>query len=148
MRARSVRCPRGETNLTRRYAVFRNEQWEVTDFGLVSRRPGAPYRYQIDAEQLLQFERRLYGWPLYVIQKPWVKPDQFLEAFKAAINAHEGRYPGKVNLALLQTSFDVALDIAEHRRLTGQAKDTAFSTGSCSPANPSGKVADLFVSAR
>ena len=101
--------------LARRYAIFQNDQWRVTKFGLVSRSPGAPCRYQIDAEHLLQVESRLYGWPLYVVQKPWVRPDQFLEAFKVAIDAHEGRYPGQVDLALLQASFDEAMHLAEHQ---------------------------------
>jgi hypothetical protein len=113
----------GEGTLARRYAIFQNGQWQVTNFGLVSYRPGAPYRYQIDAERLLQVERQLYGWPLYVVQKPWVKPDQFFEAFKVAIDAHEGRYPGKVDLALLQASFDEARRLAEHQRPAGHTTD-------------------------
>jgi hypothetical protein len=96
-------------------AIFRNDQWQVTKFGLVSRRPTAPCRYQIDAERLLQTESQLYEWPVYVVQKPWVEPDQFFEAFKVAIDAHEGRYPGKVNLARLEASFEAALNLVEHR---------------------------------
>jgi len=111
--------------LTRRNALFQNDQWQVTKFGLASRRPGAPYRYQIDAERLLQIERQLYWWPLYLLQKPWVKPDQFLEAFKVAIDAHEGRYPGKVDLALLRASFDEAMHLTKRQRAAGQTTDRA-----------------------
>lgn len=102
--------------MARRYAIFRNGQWEVTNFGLVSRRLRAPCRYQIDAEHLLQMEGELYGWPLHVIQKLWVNPDQFFEAFKVAIDTHEGHYPGKVDLGRLNASFDVALRVARHKR--------------------------------
>ena len=105
--------------MARRKAIFRNDQWQVTNFGLVSRWPAAPCRYQIDAERLLELEKQLYGWPLYVVQKPWVKPDQFLEAFKVAIDAHEGRYPGKVDRALLQASLDEAMRLADHQQPAG-----------------------------
>lgn len=104
-----------------RTPIFRNDQWQVTKFGLVSRRSGAPCRYQIDAERLLQTERQLYEWPVYVVQKPWVEPRQFLEAFKVAIDAHEGRYPGKVDLARLEASFDEALHLVEHQSVRSQS---------------------------
>ena len=39
----------------------------------------------------------------------WVNPDLFFEGFKAAIDAHEGQYSGKVDLALLEASFDAAM---------------------------------------
>jgi len=102
--------------LARRHAIFRNGQWEVTNFGLVSLRLKAPCRYQIDAEHLLQMEGELYGWPLHVIQKSWVNPDLFFEAFKIAIDTHEGRYPGKVDLGLLSASFDEARRVARRKR--------------------------------
>ena len=126
--------------MARRHTIFRNGQWEVTHFGLASLRPKAPYRYQIDAEHLLQFEGELYGWPLHVIQKPWVNPDQFFEAFKVAIDAHEGRYAGKIDLALLNASFDVAVRMARHKRPTGHTvfsadrfsgKQQSHSLGAC-----------------
>jgi hypothetical protein len=62
---------------------------------------------------------------LHVVQKPWVNPDQFFEAFKVAIDAHEGRYAGKVDPALLNASFEMAVRMARHKRPTG---DTVFST--------------------
>ena len=96
-----------------RKAIFRNDQWEVTNCGVASLRAGAPYRYQIDAEQLLAIEsfgdRQLYSWPLHVLRMVWVNPDLFFEGFKAAIDAHEGQYSGKVDLALLEASFDAAM---------------------------------------
>jgi hypothetical protein len=97
---------------------FRNEQWQVTNFGIVSFRAAAPCQYQIDAEQLLATssfdDRQLYDWPRYMVQMPWVKPHLFFEAFKAAIYAHEGQSCGQVDRALLQASFDEALQRAEH----------------------------------
>ena len=99
--------------MARRSAIFRNGQWEVTSFGLGSLRLNAPCRYQIDAEHLLQMEGELYGWPLHVIQKSWVDPRLFFEAFKVAIDMH---YPGKVDLGLLSASFDGALRFAGRKR--------------------------------
>jgi hypothetical protein len=93
-------------------AIFRNEQWQVTKSGIVSRTTDAPCRYQIDADRLLATDnydgRRLYDWPVYVVQKRWVKPELFFEAFEAAIAAHEGQYEGKVDPALLEASLDEA----------------------------------------
>jgi hypothetical protein len=93
-------------------AIFRNEQWQVTKHALASRRCDAPCRYEIDPERLLATGsydgRELYDWPVYVAQKPWVKVELFFEAFKAALDAHEGQYDGEVDPALLQTSLDEA----------------------------------------
>jgi hypothetical protein len=100
-------------------AIFQNAQWQVTRYGIASRRSDAPCRYLIDAEHLLQTDsydgQELYDWPVYVTQKPWVKPELFLEAFKAAINAHEGQYEGKVDSALLRASLDEARRRAARR---------------------------------
>jgi hypothetical protein len=100
-------------------AIFRNEQWQVTKSGIVSRTTDAPYRYQIDADLLLATDsydgRRLYDWPVYVTQKPWVKPELFFEAFKVAVDAHEGQYEGKVDLGLLHDSLEEARRRAARR---------------------------------
>jgi hypothetical protein len=98
---------------SRRAAHFRNGQWEVTNYGVASLRIGAPYRFQIDAEDLIATDtfggQRLYVWPLHVLQKSWVKSNLFFEAFKFAIEVHEGKYPGQVDNELLNTSFSEAL---------------------------------------
>jgi hypothetical protein len=99
---------------TFRKAIFRNAQWEVTNCGVASLRTAAPYCcYQIDAERLLSIEsfgkRQLYSWPMHVTRMVWVNPDLFFEAYKAAIDAHEGRYSGTVDPALLEDSFDQAM---------------------------------------
>jgi hypothetical protein len=70
-------------------------------------------------------EGEVYGWPLHVIQKSWVNPDLFFEAFKVAIDTHEGHYSGKVDLGLLNASFDVAVRMSPHKRPTGH---TVFRT--------------------
>jgi hypothetical protein len=49
------------------------------------------------------------------MQKPWIRTDEFIEAFKVAIDAHEGRYPGKVDPALLRASVDEALHLGRAR---------------------------------
>jgi hypothetical protein len=106
--------------MTRRIsAIFRNAQWEVTRGGIVSRKCAAPYRYQIDAEDLLAVDchggRSLYDWPIEVTRKTWVEPELFFEAFAAALTAHEGEYDGTVNTTLLKLSLDEA-----RRRCRGQ----------------------------
>jgi hypothetical protein len=61
---------------TVRRTIFRNTQWEVTNFGISSRMSAAPCRYDIDAESLLATERfgekGLYAWPLHVARMAWV----------------------------------------------------------------------------
>jgi hypothetical protein len=103
----------------KRSAIFRNAQWEVTKSGIASRRTRAPCCFLIDAELLLATEtfgaRQLYDWPPHVASKPWVEPDLFIEAFRVAIDAHEGRYPGRVDQERLQASFDEALRVSGQR---------------------------------
>jgi hypothetical protein len=104
---------------TFRKAIFRNAQWEVTNCGVASLRTAAPYCcYQIDAERLLSIEsfagKQLYSWPMHVTRIAWVDPDLFFEAFKAAIDALEGQYSGRVDPALLEDSFDQAMRDAMH----------------------------------
>jgi hypothetical protein len=105
--------------MRRTTAIFRNDQWEVTNSGIVSRLCGAPYRLQIDAELLLATDdfggRVLYDWPPYVVRKPWVEPELFFEAFRAAIAAHNGRYDGAVDADKLDASFETARRIAASR---------------------------------
>lgn len=100
-----------------RKSIFRNKQWEVTCCGLASIRGAAPCCYHIDAELLLATASyggtRLYDWPIYVVEKPWVKPALFFEAFEAAIEAHEGQYEGEVDRELLEASFEEAWRRAE-----------------------------------
>lgn len=103
---------------TFRKAIFRNDQWEVTNGGIRSRMSGAPYQYQIDAERLLATDsfgnRQLYVWPVHVTQMVWVNPGLFFESFRVGIDVHQGRYPGKVDLRLLAKSFEEAV---RNRRL-------------------------------
>jgi len=107
------------STMRRTTAIFRNDQWDVTVGGIVSRLCGAPYRLQIDAELLLATDifgdRVLYDWPSYVVRKPWVEPELFFEAFGAAIAAHKGRYAGEVDPDRLHASFETARRIAANR---------------------------------
>lgn len=100
-------------------AIFRNDQWEVTKGGIVSRLCRAPCRLQIDAELLLATDifadRILYDWPPYMVQKPWVEPELFFEAFGAAVEVHRGRYVGEVDHETLDASFETARRIAARR---------------------------------
>jgi hypothetical protein len=105
--------------MRRTTAIFRNDQWEVTRSGIVSRLRRAPCRLQIDAELLLATDvfgdRLLYDWPPYVVRKRWVEPELFFEAFRAAIAAHNGRYDGDVDPDTLDASFETARRIAANR---------------------------------
>jgi hypothetical protein len=102
-----------------RRSIFRNAQWEVVPSGLASLRSGAPCCYEIDAEALLAMDeyrgRAFYDWPIYVAQKPWVIAPLFFEAFEAALDIHEGRYPGKVDRELLNASIGEARRLAATR---------------------------------
>jgi hypothetical protein len=118
MNANTVRLP-GNAMTRRTTAIFRNDQWEVTASGIVSRLRRAPCRWQIDAELLLATDvfgdRVLYDWPPYVVRKPWVEPELFFEAFRAAIAAHNERYVGEVDPDTLDASFETARRIAADR---------------------------------
>jgi hypothetical protein len=104
-----------ETVGTVRSTIFRNTQWEVTNFGMSSRMPAAPCRYDIDAERLLATElgeKGLYAWPVHVARMAWVDPDLFFEGFKAAVDAHQRQ---NVDLRLLEESVEEAVrDRAHH----------------------------------
>jgi hypothetical protein len=95
---------------TFRKAIFRNEQWEVTNCGIVSRMSAAPYRYQIDAERFLATDsfgdRQLYVWPVHVARMAWVNPDLFFEGFKVGIDTHQRQY---VDHRLLEESIEEAV---------------------------------------
>jgi len=110
----------------RRSAIFRNDQWEVTHFGIASLTTGAPCRYEIDAERLLATDsfdgQQLYVWPIHVVRLSWVKPVLFFEAFSAAIEAHEGQYRETVDFALLEAS--VAESLREISGQVGRGDDT------------------------
>jgi hypothetical protein len=97
-------------------SIFRNDQWEVTRSGIVSRLCRAPYRLQIDAELLLATDifadQVLYDWPPYIVQKPWVEPELFFEAFGAAVEVHRA---GEVDHETLDASFATARRIAANR---------------------------------
>ncbi|MGO6738028.1 hypothetical protein ACC732_26425 [Rhizobium ruizarguesonis] len=87
---------------------FRNHQWAVTDYGLESVVPGAPYEYNISAGTLLGTGSagagEFYDWPLQMFGKTWVDKDAFVEAFNKALEAH-GKEADK---ELLQKSIDAA----------------------------------------
>jgi hypothetical protein len=116
--ANAVRL-RGNAMTRRTTAIFRNDQWEVTASGIVSRLRRAPCRWQIDAELLLATDvfddKVLYDWPPYVVRKPWVEPELFFEAFRAAIAVHNERYVGEVDPDTLDASFETARRIAADR---------------------------------
>ena len=73
--------------------MFRNHQWGVQDWGLQSTPPGAPYKYDIIAIQLLNTlddndMESPYSWPFQMTTKLWIDFDAFMEAFKEAVKFH------------------------------------------------------------
>jgi hypothetical protein len=93
-------------------ANFANLQWAVTDWGLQSIRPGAPYNYNIAANRLLERAGsgggRFYDWPVHVIMKNWVDFESFMDAYLNAIETHKGKYPGEVDRKLMDETVEEA----------------------------------------
>ena len=91
-----------------RLALYQNDQWAVTDWGLTSVKPSAPMEYEILAATLLDkggSANKFYDWPGHVGEKTWVDYDMFADAFREAIKHHAGKYSGTVDLALLDASI-------------------------------------------
>lgn len=107
-------------------ALFQNEQWAVTKFGLEAVRPGAP-EYLISAERLLESGGvaggQLYDWPSHMAEKTWIDLAAFVEAFRKALKIHEGRYPGTVDAGLLEKSIEKAYSVLWERE-KGRAKQS------------------------
>lgn len=88
--------------------LFQNDQWAVTDWGLKSIKPGAPYEYEIAAKRLLETGNdgtSTYDWPVHMAEKSWINMDAFEEAFRQAIVVHTGKYEGLVDAENLDKSF-------------------------------------------
>ena len=99
--------------------IFKNTQWEVTDWGLTSIKPSAPYEYEIAASRLLEtanFGGKKYNWPRQIAEKTWADLKAFLEAYAQAIEFHKGKYKGTVDLKLMQESIAMAWNEYEPRR--------------------------------
>ena len=99
--------------------LFENAQWAVTQWGLTSIKPGAPYEYEIAAKRLLETgnQRGLqYDWPTQVAEKTWVDFELFLEAFNQATTLHAGKYKGSVDPTMMAESVQAARVIAQRTR--------------------------------
>jgi len=96
--------------------IFEYDQWAVSDFGLQSLTPNAPYVYKVPASELLRLVRlgdhHLYFWIIQVSNKWWVDIESFIAAFSKALHVHEGRYDGTPDQDVLQASFARARQIA------------------------------------
>ena len=89
--------------------LFKNDQWAVTEEGLQSIKPGAPYEYYISADRLLEKggagRGEVYDWPLQLAEKTWVDLEAFIQAYRKAIEIHVGKYSGAVDQDLLELSI-------------------------------------------
>jgi hypothetical protein len=81
----------------------------VTDYGVESVTPGAPYHYHFDKGRVLEtgnHRGELYDWPVHMAEKTWVDIGAFNEAFVKAIELHG--YGKQVDRAMLEKSLERA----------------------------------------
>jgi len=97
-------------------SIFKNAQWEVTDGGMVSFESDAARSHEIGASRLLDKtgvgSGGFYDLPLQMIQKTWVDPELFFEAYREACEAHA---KATLDSVLLENSIAEARRILEHR---------------------------------
>lgn len=86
-------------------ALFENQQWAVTNEGINSRKPGAPYLYEIEASGLLNTTDNFYAWPLQIAEKNWADVGAFEQAFRKAVELLAGKYKGQVDQNRLDATF-------------------------------------------
>lgn len=97
---------------------FENHQWSVTDYGVESVRPGAPYHYHFDKSRLLETGNHggeMYDWPVHMAEKTWIDIEAFIEAFVKALDLHTGSYRGAVDQVMLEKSIERARREAARR---------------------------------
>lgn len=91
---------------------MKNGQWEVTEFGLESVRPGTPMEYLIEASRLLESngagQGTYYDWPVHMAVKTWTNIELFIEAFDAAIKHHKGKLTQEVDAEKLKATYSEA----------------------------------------
>lgn len=88
--------------------LYQNAQWAVTDWGLTSIKPGAPYEYEIAANRLLETnvgEEGIYSWFPQLAEKTWIDYGSFVAAFTQALDLHKGKYKGVVDPKMLAASI-------------------------------------------
>ena len=97
--------------------IFEYDQWAVSDFGMQSVMPYAPYVYKIPADDFLMTflvgNRHLYLWVVRPANKSWVDIESFLSCFTRALDVHEDRYEGYRDQEMLLDSFERARSIAD-----------------------------------
>lgn len=113
---------------------FMNQQWKVTDYGLESYVPGAPYEYYIEAHRLLELwtvpkgTPPLYSWPMHLTEKSWINFHMFIEAFGVALKVHAGKYEGEPDVEVLCRSIAKAIKRLEYMKSEeGKPFDDKFS---------------------
>jgi hypothetical protein len=93
---------------------FQNAQWAVTPYGLEAQKPEAPYEIEKCrlTETMTRGGEEYYLWPVHMAEKtPWLKYDQFVAAFREALEYHEGHYSPAVDADLLEKSIAVGTEI-------------------------------------
>ncbi len=91
--------------------MYKNAQWEVTDYGLEAVTPGAPCAYEISKNTLLGVENGFYEWVVHLAEKTWINYPLFVSAFEEAVNYH---FPGKLDVKRFQDSQAEARRMYSH----------------------------------
>ncbi|TIV59102.1 hypothetical protein [Mesorhizobium sp.] len=96
-----------------------NDQWELVEDRLRGR--GKVSYYEIGANRLTEtgnspYAGELYDWPIQIAQKVNFDYEQFVEAFRTALDHFAGKYKPSVDSAMLEASIETGreFDKAKH----------------------------------
>ncbi len=96
--------------------LFDNEQWAVTEEGLCSVPPAAPFVYKIPVKRLLEKtllgDGEYYRWPIHMAAKTWIDIEAFLEAYRKAVELHANECLDPIDRSLLTRSIQKGRDEA------------------------------------
>jgi hypothetical protein len=92
--------------------LFQNEQWLVSENGMMARKPSPTY--EISASRLTESTRDMscYDWPVHMVEKTWVQPEQFIEAYTKALELLAGKYEPAADPAKLDVTVAKAREQA------------------------------------
>ena len=98
--------------------LFRNHQWAVTETGITVLEPANIYP-DIAATRLTEMSGagrgKFYDWPVHMVEKTWVDPEAFIEAYVKAVELHGARCKPPADPAIVARSFAEARRVAANR---------------------------------
>jgi hypothetical protein len=87
---------------------YNNSQWAVTDFGLEC----LTVDYPIGASRLDETTHRngetLADWIVHMVEKVWIDFDQFVDAYRHALEIHKDRHGREVTPEMVERSVQYA----------------------------------------